>query len=281
MTTDAGALGSVHEWRALWKAVLTERMARCREPRLLTDMPGNVGDRFISGGTLALLRDGGIDAPALRVDEIAALTQPMGTLLVPGSGALHRQFQEWLPDLLLRAARHFETVIILPSSFDLTVPLVRSVVARPNVECFVRDTLSWSVMRDVSGATLGPDMAIFHPTLTAPTARPGNASELLALRTDDASPTRRTPWRPSARNRDVSVNGTTESFLSAIDDVDAVVTDRLHVALVAALRGRRVHFVDPYDDKISAAAPVTLGVAGASLLDRHTTQWLLDRGDLE
>jgi exopolysaccharide biosynthesis predicted pyruvyltransferase EpsI len=243
-------------------------------------MHGNVGDLFIWGGMAALWARTGVTAQPLSIHAVPTERDGLGTLIVPGNGAMHRFFHEWLPDVIIRAARVFDRVIIMPSSFDLTIAEVRSVVASPNVECHVRDTFSWREMRVVPRAAIGPDLALFHPALRDTVPRPHDGSELLVLRTDHATPLRHTPWRPHPRNHDLSAAGTTSDFLVAIDSVDAVVTDRLHVAFVAALRGRRVQFVNPYDNKITATAAFTLGPKGAQLLEQRSVQWLADRGDL-
>jgi hypothetical protein len=278
--TRPDALSAIAEWRKEWRLELSALLQECHEPHVLSDMPGNVGDQFITGGGNAVLSFAGVEPIPVSVRAISSVEETSSTLIIPGSGAMHHFFHEWMPATIERASNSFQQILVLPSSFDLTVAGVRRVVARPNVVCIVRDSFSWRSMREVPGASLGPDMALFHPLLTEPIPRPGDRSELLALRTDQGSSARRTPWRPAARNRDISAHGTTESFLAAIDDVDGVVTDRLHVALVAALRGRRVQYVDPYDDKITTTAEVTLGDVGSTLLERRSMQWLVDRGDL-
>jgi hypothetical protein len=212
------------------------------------------------------------------VSDIDGIAHINGTLVIPGSGAYHRDYHEWLPDLVIRAAAMFEHVEILASSFDLSIPVVRRAVTQRNVNCYARDPRSYRELASAGRGVLAPDVAVFCHALDD-TSNVTGESTLVALRTDASSPLATTPWRPAVDNNDLSATtATVDEFIAPICSHATIVTDRLHIALAGALLGRTVRYVDHPDQKISGTLRVALRNDFDSMVEPVSVPWLADRG---
>jgi len=114
--------------RMLYRDALLSFIRKESDLYLLMDMPGNIGDHLICAGTTELLVSGNIRFKDMPVRDVANTARKRGTLLIPGSGAFDRRWHEWLPDTVLAASNNFGRVIILPSSYDVSVPVVGQVL---------------------------------------------------------------------------------------------------------------------------------------------------------
>jgi exopolysaccharide biosynthesis predicted pyruvyltransferase EpsI len=252
-------MGGLPDRLQLYGQALADWLAPLAPLRLVVHMPGNIGDHLIWRGCCDLFDRHHI--PAERIDHRQVLESPQGeaTLVIPGSGALTRLWHEWLPELILSAAQRYRRVVVLPSDYDVEVPVVAEALARPNVWALARQPLSYAAIRRFGRAALMPDPALWCRTLQD-AAPPSGSSEgplLLALRTDQGSFLRDLPYEiASGRNCDLStLSPDLDSFLAAIAAAGHVVTDRLHIAVSAVLLGRTLSWIDPYDRKISAYLP--------------------------
>jgi exopolysaccharide biosynthesis predicted pyruvyltransferase EpsI len=227
--------------------------------RLIVRMPGNIGDHLIWRGCCDLFDQHRIDAERIDQREALAGSHPDHSLVIPGSGALTRLWHEWLPELILKAARHYRNVIVLPSDYDVDVPVVAEALAQPNVWAFARQPRSYAAIRVFGRAALMPDPALwcrrFHDLEPPPEpcAEGSPGPLLLALRSDKGSCLRQLPYQPApALNRDLSCGAPDlDAFLDAVACAAHVVTDRLHIAVAAVMLGKRLSWLDPYDGKIS------------------------------
>lgn len=250
---------------------------------LLTEITGNVGDQLIWRGVDALLSSTSLHAEPITAAAVDGTKWRGGTLIVPGGGGFHQHWHDQLPGVVIRASATFDRVVVLASSFDLSVDVVATAVALVNVYCFARDATSYQAIAPFGRAVLAPDVAIFDPSLAQPELerhRHG-ASEavLVALRTDAASTFVDTAWRPSpTQNRDISlVTNTVDEFLACIDGADEVVTNRLHVAIASVLRGRRLRYINPYDQKISQTLAVAVRDCFGDRIEQVDLEWLVAR----
>src|SRR3954451_11106251 len=82
---------------------------------------GNVGDQLIWEGTRQLLA--GHVYREIGVDELGSARGD--TALLTGGGAFSREYNEFMPEALAVAGQCYERVILLPSSFDVSVDRVR------------------------------------------------------------------------------------------------------------------------------------------------------------
>lgn len=249
---------------------------------LLTEMHGNTGDHLIWAGTRDLLESGGISTKSMPISEIEKHSHKQSTLLVPGSGAFHRFWHEWLPEVVIKAAHNFHKVIILPSSFDLSEPIVKECLSLANVFAFARETKSYRAIKSLGRAGLFFDCAVyFHrfsdiiPYRNVPTEGGGL---LLALRNDNGSLLPIYGFQSnSAVNDDISLTKVElNMWIDAIDKATTIVTDRLHVAVASVLLGKELIYFDPYDKKISTYFDYTFRDTFCDRIKCCSLEWLLE-----
>ena len=252
---------------------------------LLNEIPGNVGDQLIWEGTRRLFAASGIDYATITLDEVikSGTSSRNGSLVVPGSGALTTNFHEWLPMTIIKSSSLFDRVVILPSEFEPSVPIVEEALKLANVFAYARDSFSYRKIKKYGRATLAPDLALwasdFIPSSTSGSAEHPEGRVLLALRTDAASRLSALGFQLSNTNNDVSATSPTLSeFLETIEYADSVVTDRLHVAVATILLGKTLHYVDPLDDKISRYLAYTFRGHISEVFNQQSDQWLLNHG---
>jgi exopolysaccharide biosynthesis predicted pyruvyltransferase EpsI len=251
---------------------------------LLTEMQGNVGDQLIWAGTERMLCMSGLTFNRLTVEQLKERNHKTpGTLVVPGSGAFVDRWHEWLPDLIIFASPLFDRIVILPSQYDPNVPIVKKALQLENVFPFAREAHSYSKIKVFGKASLSLDPALwaidFVPTQGdkkewgTDTAQ---AKEILVLRTDQGSMLAYHGLQPAIHNNDISLTCIDlVEFLNMIRQAHIVITDRLHVVVAAMMLGKRVHFVDPYDEKISRYISYNFGDYFSNQLTQQSMDWLL------
>lgn len=256
-----------------------------RHIRLLSAMRGNVGDHLIWKGTETLLHMEGINFDCMSLDDLEAMSDtPIGgTLVIPGSGAFTTLWHEWLPQFVSSASRLFEQVVILPSEYHPDVSIVHEALTRPNVYAFARDPVSYQRIRPYGRAVLALDPALyaFDVSIGDCSPRPDHdlGHVLVALRTDAGSQLGKSGLSPDAANDDISVSrADLAEFLYAIEAVDSVVTDRLHVAVAAIMLGKTLRFVDPYEQKISRYAAFAFRSEFDATIGQRDETWLVSHG---
>jgi hypothetical protein len=192
---------------------------------------GNTGDELIYAGTRQLLAK--IPYVERSVHELPQIGGHAA--LLAGGGGWCKSYHE-VPGILALAEHRFPQVVVLPSSFDTSVDVVRRSLAQSSALFFAREETSFEQIRNLCHAELAHDTAFFFNF--APYQQPGRGT-LTAFRTDPEARTRRVP----PGNNDISA--TCESldlWLWTIARHEQVLTDRAHVMIAAAMLGKQVHY---------------------------------------
>lgn len=187
--------------------------------------PGNWGDGLIHRSTLDFL-----ESIPLKYRLVERLGEAGDVLIHGGSGA-------WCPfwcdamDRVQAAAQRYETVVVLPSTYAVPfAPLA-------NVVYFARCWRSMErlLQNRVPQFYFCHDMA-FWLSLQS---HSGGAGELRIVRTDAERTT-----EGHTRDQDLPIlrheRAPLEAIIETIDAHERVVTDRLHVAILGVLLGKRV-----------------------------------------
>jgi hypothetical protein len=185
---------------------------------------------------------------------LSTLKSTRGTLLVPGSGAFHVLFNEWLPDLVLASADKFSQVIVLPSQFSNQVDSVKNLLQRTNVFCIARETDSYSQIKQIAEVGIGLDLALhyFGQRIEYSQKISDMNLPLIALRQDKGSLLSISEIEVlSNLNNDISWSSKSlEHFVNQIERATLVVTDRLQIAVTAVMLGKKLNYLETYGDKI-------------------------------
>lgn len=267
--------------RTLYKTSTLNFLAKQSNLYLLTKIPGNIGDHLIWAGTEDLLRSGRISYASIALKDLENTDLPQGTLLVPGSGALTKSYHEWLPATVTKASRRFSKVIILPSSYDSSVPVVAECLSQPNVFAFARETRSYRLAKVFGRAALSYDCAVYFRGFSDARVSAEDSGEdtrvLVALRGDKDSLLLSKGLTPSpAVNQDISLaKANLKEWITVISEYSSVVTDRLHVAVAAVLFGKRLIYLDPYNLKISNYFDFTFRDAFSDRIQHCYPEWLV------
>jgi hypothetical protein len=209
---------------------------------------GNVGDELIMAGTRRLLA--GLPFREAALQE--AVQRTGHTAVISGSGAWCQPYHEVLPQALPRLEQRFERVVLLPSSFDLSVGPVRHALGRTRAVVFARELESLRQVREVCAAEVAHDGAFFFDY--TPYEMEG-AGTLLAFRTDAEAAGGPLP----AGNLDISATcSSLDEWLWTIARHQTVLTDRAHVMIAAALLGKRVEYRPSSYHKVGALAAFAL-----------------------
>jgi exopolysaccharide biosynthesis predicted pyruvyltransferase EpsI len=256
---------------------------------LLTDMPGNIGDHLIWAGVERLLDISGIVFNRISVQELTELEkQPsLGTLVIPGSGAFTSRWHEWLPVLVISASKKFTRIVILPSEYETTVPIVQEALSLPNVYSLAREVTSYKLIKDFgrSGLALDPALYAFDFQLASNIKRKDKKSmrKLLALRTDAGSLLYDKNFQPNSNlNNDISLTTQhLDDFLNVIELVDIIITDRLHVFVASIMKGKQVYFINPCEEKISRYIRYNFYENFADQIKQRDLNWLIEEGYVE
>lgn len=215
---------------------------------------GNLGDYLIWAGARQLLRD-------RPYREVAAedLGDVSGDVAVmSGCGGWCEPFHGLAPETLVELERRFERVVVLPSTFDPTFPMVREVLEASDAKIFARDRTSYELIAPMCDADLAFDCAFYFDY--SPYCYRRAEGLLLAYRTDAESAI---DWeslggRPR-QNRDISrAAHDLDHWLWQIAGHETVRTDRAHVAIAGALMGRSVEYTATTYHKVPAIAEYSL-----------------------
>ena len=209
---------------------------------------GNIGDDLIYAGTRQLLsKISHVEVSGQNLEDASG-----HTALISGGGAWCHPYHEFMPKLLPLVEQRFERVIVLPSSFDVSVDGVREALRNTKALVFARERESYRQIRKLCNAVIAYDCAFFFDF--SPYRRRGNGL-LVAFRTDKESALQEIP----NDNIDISVTcGGLEEWLWAISRYETVETDRAHVMIAAALLGKRVEYRPSTYHKVPAIAKFSL-----------------------
>jgi GT2 family glycosyltransferase len=219
------------------------------EPFTLVRGVGNLGDELIAAGARQLFaglpyREAGLEDACRSRGKTAVLM---------GGGAWCAPYHERMPPALALLAARYQRVVVLPSSFDVSVPSVRRALARSGAVVFARERESFAQIEPLCDARLAHDTAFFFDF--APYAMAG--SGVLHAFRRDAEATGRAPV--AADNRDISAEvASLDEWLWTIARHEEVHTDRAHVMIAAALLGKRVEAHPSMTAKVPAIAEYAL-----------------------
>ncbi len=210
---------------------------------------GNLGDELIWAGTRELLR--GRTYTEIGFDELPGAIGH--TALICGCGRFCQAYHELMPHVLAIAEMRFERVIVLPSTFDTSVGVIRNTLEHTRALVFAREQESYNQIQSLCDARLAHDCAFFFDY--TPHMQDGSGV-LLAFRTDRESAGER-PIPPE--NDDISVTaGALERWLEEIANHELIQTDRAQVMIAGALLGKMVAFDASSYFKLPAIADYAL-----------------------
>ena len=208
---------------------------------------GNKGDELIYAGTRQLLARRFYKEVSVR--ELGGVSGH--TALVAGCGGWcgpHHDMVKHLPVIETK----FERVIIMPSSFEVSVPSVRSTLATTKALVFARERKSFDGICRLCDAKIAYDCAFFFDY--RPYLRHGEGC-LVSYRTDVESVLSVIP----EGNHDISKScSSLDEWLWTIARYAVVKTDRAHVMIAGALLGKVVHYWTSSYHKVPAIADYAL-----------------------
>ena len=208
---------------------------------------GNIGDELIYAGTRQLL--------ARRFYKEVGVRNISGssghTALVAGGGCWCGPYHDVAAHLPL-IENNFKRVIIMPSSFDVSVPFVRATLAATTALVFARERESLSGISQLCNANIAYDCAFYFDY--RPYLRHGEGS-LVSFRIDKESVRSVIP----EGNNDISKScSSLDEWLWTIARHADVKTDRAHVMIAAALLGKTVDYGTSSYHKVPAIADYAL-----------------------
>ena len=219
------------------------------EPEDLTfiRLYGNIGDELIYAGTRQLLARRFYKEVSVReLDGVSG-----HTALVAGCGGWCGPYHDMVKHLPVIETR-FERVIVMPSSFDVSVPSVRSTLATTKALVFARERKSFDGICRLCDAKIAYDCAFFFDY--RPYLRHGEGC-LVAYRTDEESVLSVIP----EGNHDISRScSSLDDWLWTIARHAVVKTDRAHVMIAAALLGKVVDYWTSSYHKVPSIADYAL-----------------------
>jgi exopolysaccharide biosynthesis predicted pyruvyltransferase EpsI len=219
------------------------------EPEDLTfiRLYGNIGDELIYAGTRQLL--------ARRFYKEVSVRNLSGvsghTAVVAGGGCWCGPYHDVAAHLPLIES-NFKRVIIMPSSFDVSVPFVRATLAATKALVFARERASFNDICGLCNANIAYDCAFYFDY--RPYLRHGEGC-LEAFRIDEESVGSVIP----KGNNDISRSCfSLDEWLWTIARHADVKTDRAHVMIAAALLGKTVDYRTSSYHKVPAIADYAL-----------------------
>ncbi len=219
------------------------------EPEDLTfiRLYGNRGDELIYAGTRQLLARRFYKEVSVR--DLGSVSGH--TALVAGCGGWCGPYHDMVKHLPAIESK-FDRVIIMPSSFDVSLPSVRSTLATTKALVFARERKSFDDIRGICDAKIAYDCAFFFDY--RPYLRHGEGC-LVSYRTDEESVLRVVP----ESNHDISKScSSLDEWLWTIARYASVKTDRAHVMIAAALLGKVVDYWTSSYHKVPSIADYAL-----------------------
>lgn len=242
--------------------------------------PGNMGDMLIASATLQFFDRKRL--PYRMLDGERA-----DVIVYGGGGIWTKDYEEWQPWILSLFA-DAKRILILPSSFNNCGMLVKALDSRFTVFCREKKSFDYLTAQK-TGATvlLDHDMGF---RLTPDILHGG----ILLKRKHEMDAARETAKRVSRMFHDMPkvfmamrvdcestgghetdgdlsdcahgeatasrmyIDFITKTMLAAVDSVDVVITDRLHVGIAGALMGKEVYLLDNSYGKLSSVYKHTL-----------------------
>lgn len=268
---------------------LEDRLRRWLDPQARTlyiPNPGNAGDAAIASATMQLLRRTGVPLACGTAPDIAAGMD----VIIGGGGNLVPDYHDVRELLLACLARSVRRCLLLSHTVRGHADVLARLDGRFLLWCRDRESLAHVMQRAPRAqAELAPDLvlALDIPELARRTAsrahrlallrdrrwlrrlprwrlalariRPGADGTLHVLRYDvesadlaQARPSHDLMRHHGIRGYGAAADQITMDVVRCIDRAQRVVTDRLHVSLIAALLGKPVCLVENSYGKLSA-----------------------------
>ena len=219
------------------------------EPEDLTfiRLYGNIGDDLIYAGTRQLLA-----RRSYTEVNVRSLSGASGhTAVVAGGGCWCGPYHDVAAHLPL-IENNFKRVIIMPSSFDVSVPFVSATLAATKALVFARERESFNGISQLCNANIAYDCAFYFDY--RPYLRHGEGC-LAAFRIDKESVRSVIPEGNDDFSRSCS---SLDEWLWTIARHAEVKTDRAHVMIAAALLGKTVDYRTSSYHKVPAIADYAL-----------------------
>lgn len=208
---------------------------------------GNIGDQLIYAGTRQLLSNHNYQEA--HISELKGLKGH--TALISGGGSWCKAFHT-MPKFLPIVEELFDRVIILPSSFDVSVEHVKHALLNTKAIVFAREEESYRQIRNLCSADIAFDCAFFFDY--SPYKKQGKGI-LNAFRTDKESMISEVPLD----NNDISSGcNSLDEWLWTISRYDIIRTDRAHITIAAALLDKRVYYRSSNYHKVPAIVDFAL-----------------------
>jgi len=192
--------------------------------------PGNLGDALIRRGTIAYFREIGLTYEEVKMPP----QKKVGTFIYGGGGAWCKNWNNsrHVFATLTRARK----IVVLPSTYAIRSPLYEE----KKIKFFCRDNLD--SLNYCPNAIYHQDMAFYLWGSMKPIIGRGVGH---FMRTDKESSKL---FKRHKENRDISLWGKTysdtEGFINTINKYREIHTDRLHVAIVACMLGKKLYFYE-------------------------------------
>lgn len=208
---------------------------------------GNIGDDLIYAGTRQLLT--GLNYREVSIQDLRDTSGH--TALIAGSGGWCKPFHA-MPSFLPAIEERFHSVIVLPSTFDISEEIVRTSLQKTNALVFSRESASYRAIQSLCKSDIAHDCAFFFDYEKY---RGDGRGVLNAFRTDAEANGRPLP----EGNIDISVAcSSLDEWLWTISKYAVVRTDKAHVMIAAAMLGKRVEYGVSIYHKVPAIAEYAL-----------------------
>lgn len=204
---------------------------------------GNLGDELIWAGTRQLLY--GLKYREVGVRNLQNVTGH--TALFTGGGGWSVPFHQ-IPAFLAIVEEQFEHVIVLPTTFDTSLEITRTLLAKTKALVFARELVSYNQIKGLCNADIAHDTAFFFDFEKY---KQDGSGVLNAFRTDGESIH---PVLPEG-NIDISTAcSSLDEWLWTISKYAIIRTDRAHVMIAGALLGKKVEYLTSSYHKVPAIA---------------------------
>lgn len=198
---------------------------------------GNYGDSLIWHGTMKLLSELNI-----RVDYVDLVSEKKNkVLLIDGGGNLVDYYTD-VRDFLTAKPALYNKIVILPHTIfgDKQIKILNNLQSDTTIFCREKVSVDFVAKNIKKGKVyLWHDCAFYN---SFEKSKVEGVGTLNAFRSDQESILKMKP-NP---NNDISYNGYAtkplDGFLETLQKYNKINTDRLHVAIAAALLGKRVNF---------------------------------------
>lgn len=214
--------------------------------------PGNAGDGVIAAATYDFLDNN--DISYNHFSPHSQYNAEKDVLIFGGGGNLIESYYREGADFILNNYQRFNKVIVLPSTIRGYTELLQLIKHKTIICC--RETNSFYHMLNAGYSVdknllLIDDMA-FHLNLNRYLANIAPIRDVVnCFRTDSESAINNQPednhdisltWNGDYWNNTFLARNSTSCFINFLEETNEINTDRLHIAIVGSLMGKKVNF---------------------------------------